>query len=92
MHQSPLLLNGPPACLSSLLLKNTDLHYVTEYDEYSLWHGDDLGLTLSAGRFRSGIKETLAVTGTVMNWKGLKVGQGMWLSSTQPDIRDAAWR
>lgn len=67
-------------CLSSLLLKNTDLRYATENDEYSLWDGDDLGLILSAGRFRSGIKETLAVTGTVMNWKGLEVGQGTWLS------------
>lgn len=77
-------------CLSPLLLKNPDLRYVTENDEYSLWDGDDLGLTLSAGRFRSGIKETLAVTGAVMDWKGLEVGQGTWLSSTQTNIRDAA--
>lgn len=60
-------------CLSSLLLKNTDPRYVTENDEYSLWDGDDLGLKLSAGRFRSGIKESLAVTGTVVDWKGLEV-------------------
>lgn len=77
-------------CLSSLLLKHTDLHCATENDEYSSWDGDDLGLALSAGRFRSGIKESLAVTGTVMSWKGSEVGQGTWLSSTQPNIEDAA--
>lgn len=63
-------------CLSSLLLKNTDLRYGRENDEYSSWDGDDLGLILSAGRFRSGIKETLAVTGTMMNNEGFGGGTG----------------
>lgn len=64
-------------CLSSILLKNTDLRYSSRnYNEYSLRHSDDIGLTLSPGRFRSDIKGTLIATGTVMNRKSLGVGQG----------------
>ena len=64
-------------CLSSILLKNTDLRYsLQNYNEYSLQNSDDIGLTLSLGRFRSDIKETLIVIGTVMNWKSLGVGEG----------------
>lgn len=62
IYQSPLLLNGPPACLSSILLKNIDLRYsLQNYNEYSLQNSDDTELSLSPGRLRSDIKEILVV-------------------------------